>query len=174
MSDREDTNDGRELDECDRVRKAPSGGTANTKFRAPRAGQSGKRPGLRAIPPRAPRRPLPRGTFHGQDLRAAARTTQRQRPAALLRLRLNPDGLHGRRSFASISARATDQSSPPSESASTRLARRSISTIQARLRASASFGPSRLATRARAQPPACSSSVRSKTSRRAVLGRVRS
>ena len=58
----------------------------------------------------------------------------RGRGQLLLRLGLNPDGLHGRRSFDSISARAADQSSPPSESANTHRARRSISANPADLK----------------------------------------
>src|SRR5262249_48456255 len=79
-----------------------------------------------------------------------------------LRLRLNPDTLHGRRSFDSISARAADQSSPPSGSARTRRARRSISATQASS-ASVSLGPSKLATSSSATS-ARSSSVRSRAS----------
>src|SRR4030095_11032282 len=141
VRDREDPNDGWELDERDRVRKAPSGGTTNTKSaRHARI----ERKATRAACDRCEHRidfcqELTAKTF------APLLVPQSGRSQLFLRLGLYPDSLHGRRSFDSISARAADQSSPPSESASTRRARRSISTIQASAE-SPSFGPSRLAT----------------------------
>jgi hypothetical protein len=158
VGDRKDANHARELDECYRVRK-PSGSCATNSEVGCDTRVEGKPAGAASH----------RGE-HSVDL-CQELTPEAFTPLLvpchrsgklLLRLRFDPDGFHSRRSFDSISARAADQSSPPSGSDSTRRARRSISATQASS-ASASLGPSKLATNSSATS-ARSSSVRSRAS----------
>jgi hypothetical protein len=158
MRYRENTNRVRELDECDRVRKAARGSSPDAKFcRDAR---------IERIPAGTTSNRGKDSVNLGQEFAAETRTLLLVPHSGggqlLLRLGLDPDRLDGRRSFDSISARAADQSSPPPGLDSTRRARRSISATHASS-ASASLGPSRLATSSSATS-ARSSSVRSRAS----------
>ncbi len=158
VSNGENTDDVGKVDKGDRIRETSGNSAANSKSRC------------YARVERKPARRASDRSEHGVDLLQKLPTktfTPLLVPSGgsrelLLPLRLDPDGLHGRRSFDSISARAADQSSPPSGSARTRRARRSISTTQASS-APASLGPSKLATSSSATS-ARSSSVSSRAS----------
>src|SRR5438477_10667999 len=158
MGDREDTNDGRKLEERDRVGKPSSACATNPEL--------ARHARVKWKPTGAASDRCEYSVDFGQELEpktfALLLVPSGCRRKLLLRLRFDPDGLHGRRSFDSISARAADQSSPPSGSDSARRARRSISATHASS-ASASLGPSRLATSSSATS-ARSSSVTSKAS----------